>query len=109
MCLPSSALFIECIGSLECIQFVFPVSILVYPGIFYDRSDCGLIVWLMASVFILFNPALPWPMCSFTTLPFMGLACYFSGFMLGSKFFLMPWTSGSLIPLDLAWDLVCTK
>ena len=33
------ALFMECIKSLECTQFVFPVSISVLPGIFCDRFD----------------------------------------------------------------------
>ena len=42
--IPSSTLFMECVGSLECIQFVFPVSILVSPGIFCDSPDGGLIV-----------------------------------------------------------------
>ena len=100
--IPVSALFIVCIGSLEYNRFVFPVSILVLSGSFCDSSDGGLIAWLMGSDLFYFKPALPWPMCGFTTLPFMGLECCFSCFMTGSKFFLMPWTSGSLIPLDLA-------
>ena len=42
--IPSSTLFPECIGSLECIWFVFLVSILVSPGTFCDSSDGGMIV-----------------------------------------------------------------
>ena len=42
--IPSSAVFTECVGSLEWIQFVFLVFILASPGIFWDSSDSGLIV-----------------------------------------------------------------
>ena len=77
----------ECIGSVECTQFVFPVSILISPGMCCETSDGELIVSLIGSGLFLLNPALPCPMHSFSTLSFMGLACCFSGFMLGSKFF----------------------
>ena len=42
--IPSSALFTECLGSLGCIWFVFPISILVSSGIFCDSSDGRLTV-----------------------------------------------------------------
>ena len=39
----SSMLFMECVGSVECMQFVFLVSILVLPGISCDKLDGWLI------------------------------------------------------------------
>ena len=38
-CVIPPSTFIICIGSFECVWFVFPVSILVLPGIFCDSSD----------------------------------------------------------------------
>ena len=38
-----STLFMECAGSMECMQFVFLVSILVLPGISCDKLDGWLI------------------------------------------------------------------
>ena len=40
----STTLFMECIGSVEFTQFVFPVSIFVSTGIFRESSDGGMIV-----------------------------------------------------------------
>ena len=82
----------------------FLISILVLPGISCNKLDGWLIVWLMGSGFFLFDPALPWPICSLSKFPCLGRVCCFSGLRLGFKFFLTPWTSRSLIPLDLAWD-----
>ena len=39
----SSALFMECTGSVVCMQFVFLVPILVLPGISCDKLDGCLI------------------------------------------------------------------
>ena len=39
----SFALFMECVGSVECTQFIFLVSILVLPGISCDKLDGWLI------------------------------------------------------------------
>ena len=39
----SFALFMECVGSVECTWFVFLVSILVHPGISCDKLDGWLI------------------------------------------------------------------
>ena len=39
----SSVLFMECIGSVECMWFVFLVSIFVLPGISCDKLDAWLI------------------------------------------------------------------
>ena len=96
----------ECAGAVEFAQFVILVSISVAPEIFCDSSDCWMMVGLIGEGLLLLIPALPWPMHGFSVLPFMGLVCCFSGRMFGSKFFLMPWTSGSLIPLDFVWDHV---
>ena len=74
----ASTLYIICIASLECAWLVFPVSILVLPGIFCDSSDGWLIVSLMGSDLFLFNPALPWPMHGLNT-TFYGIGMLFFG------------------------------
>ena len=80
-------LFTECIRSVEFTWLVFLVSIFVSPGIFCDSSDGKMMVYLIGPSLLLLNPALLWPMHGFSTPPFMELACSFSAFMFGSKFF----------------------
>ena len=55
----SSTLFMECVGCVECMWFVFLVSIFVLPGIFCDKLDGWLIAWLMGLGLFLFDSALP--------------------------------------------------
>ena len=78
-------------------------------GIFCDSSDGWVLTWLEKT----FSSFLLYPdLCMVLlqkSLPFMGLVCCFSGKIFGSKFFLTPWTSGCLIPLDLVWDYACTQ
>ena len=47
--------------------------------------------------------------CSFSVIPFLGIACYFSGFKFGFSSFLTLCTSGSLVLLILACECVCIK
>ena len=49
--IPPSTLLTECVGSLEYIQFVFLVLILVSPGIFCESSDGGMIDWIRSLPF----------------------------------------------------------
>ena len=99
----SFALFIVCM------LFVFLASILVLPGISCDKFDGWLIAWLVGSGFFLFDLVLPWPICIFCKFPCFGKESCFSGLRLGFKLIPTPWTSGNLIPLDLAWDHVWIK
>ena len=65
--------------------------------------------WLMGSGFPLLNPALPWPTCGLSNFPCLDIVCCFSGLKFGSNSFCTPWTSGNLVPPDLAWECVCIR
>ena len=73
----------------------------------------GLAVSRSIAVLILhLKPALPWPKLGliwdvpFTSEGIMGFITYFFGSILGSNSLPTPCTSGKLMPLDLACDLV---
>ena len=94
------------VPSVLCMLFVFPVTILVLPGISSDISDGFLIAWLMGSGSFLFDPAIPWPIHGLSNFPCLGKTCCFSGVKFRSKLFCTPWTSGSFVPLVLACEQV---
>ena len=62
--------------------------------------------WQMAFFSILLFPDL---YVASLFLLFLGKACCFSGLRFGSNFFLIPCTSGSVVPLLLACEHICIR
>ena len=100
-------LLIDCTGVVKLGIFMTSMGIFGNTRIFEFSADWA-IDWLISGFFCL-DLALPCPILGFTCGVSLnkGLSIGFSHCILGSKPLLIPWTSGSLILLDLAWDLVC--
>ena len=83
------AWYLSFVPSVLCMLFVFPVTILVLPGLSCDISDGFLIAWLMGSGSFHFDPTLPCPIHGLSNFPCLGKTCCFSGVKFRSKLFVL--------------------